>query len=224
MTANLNMSSEKSGENKRKSDECNADRPKRLRKEIERFGTSNVHNDDELFDEIDENNNSDASKDPDFDGNSEEVNEERDILENDATNSNGTTEEKEQENHAKSSEIDESSALEIMSPGERIIFKMALGISADIKTIKKSLIDLRSSNNTIQQSGPINKSVDKQQLLEIGLPLTSKNGFDEFEKKLKQEVFEKKVVCILYTFIHKYVLYISNNIDYAYIFFYSLRS
>lgn len=82
----------------------------------------------------------------------------------------------------------------MMSPGEKIIFKMLLDIAADIKTLKSDAVDFKVYGYGSDTTCKI-KRIDKTKLLEIGLPLKEPSGLGKFEYDLSTKEFRNKVVC-----------------------------
>lgn len=82
------------------------------------------------------------------------------------------------------------SALDVMSPGERIIFQRLLEMAADIRVLKSLVVDNPLNGDTSQ---PIRR-VDDAKLLEIGLPLGEKENLGKFEYDLLKEEFRASVV------------------------------
>lgn len=199
-----------------------SERPKRICKEIDRLGVDgNGINDDDLFDEIDANNNTvskatsqnnsvdsiialDSETERENDPERETINANKSNVSEAVTENSIEIIDNNFQRDANDSKSDEEALLGKMTEGEKIIFKRVLEIAADLKSMKKHFVEFRCGN--VEQNGVVEIIVDKDVLQEIGLPLDSTQGLDEFEEKLKQTKFEKNVVCT-----HLYIcIYFSN--------------
>lgn len=79
---------------------------------------------------------------------------------------------------------------DLMSPGEKLIFKRLLEMAADIKVLKSLAVD------TIHGVTQTIKSPERLQLLEIGLPLKEVSHLGKFEYEVTKEEFRTKAVSI----------------------------
>lgn len=87
----------------------------------------------------------------------------------------------------------ECALLETMSPGEKIIFKRLLDMAADIKVLRTQILEISAPKNG---NGRPNKAIDRDELMEIGLPLVDKTTMDKFEENLFEKCFKNKAVCV----------------------------
>lgn len=83
----------------------------------------------------------------------------------------------------------DSTILAVMSPGEKVIFKTLLDMAAEIKVLKSHIF-----TGTVHGTVRPNKIIEKNKLLEIGLPFKEKGALGKFEYDLLQDEFKEKVV------------------------------
>lgn len=105
----------------------------------------------------------------------------------------------EAEAEAIKSDVD-SNPIEVnMSPGEKLIYKKMLEMSIEMKLMRKIIVDSRipAMTSNIKMKTTSNKQ-SKQQLQELGLPLSAKTQLDTFEAKLNDDDFRQKSVSTSY--------------------------
>lgn len=146
-------------------------RPKRPRKNIDRYGlTEDEENDDSLFDQIDAQTSS-----------------------NEATDTCPTTEKLDtQPNEC----IDPSLASQL-TIGEKILFQKLIEVSTHIKVLQKTLLELELNQRKAEIATQNLNSVDDALLQQIGLPLANEENITDFNNKLKKKTFWTIVVSIL---------------------------
>lgn len=83
---------------------------------------------------------------------------------------------------------------DLMSPGEQILFRKIIELSADVKSLQQSIIEIQTNKHVNSKTATINPADDKE-VKALGLPITNETSMQEFEKNLQKTDFYTRVVC-----------------------------
>lgn len=87
-----------------------------------------------------------------------------------------------------------NSDVNLMSPGEQLIFRKLIEIDASIKVLQRSIVEIRTDAN-YQIKVPTVNSPNATEIKELGLPLQNEKSFQEFDKKIQNMDLYAKAVC-----------------------------
>lgn len=96
------------------------------------------------------------------------------------------------------SENQEISENDELSPGEKILFRMICDLSKEVKVLNKTVASMEVKQHTIHdvsQKIEIDR-MNSMQLEQLGLPLKSEGAIKKFEADLENEDFSEKMVCL----------------------------
>lgn len=104
-----------------------------------------------------------------------------------------------------SQKVDEDPALNLLSPGEKILYKKMIELHADVKVLQRTVVtmEVRNSDCDSKKHGKRKELgvINEEQLQLLGLPLVDENGITGFDTKLKKKEFYDKVVSVLSIFL-----------------------
>lgn len=81
-----------------------------------------------------------------------------------------------------------------MSPGELIIYRKIMEITANIKVLQQSMIEIHTDGRNLSAKTTTVKQANEEQVKLIGLPLQSEESLKQFDIKLNDMNFYNKVV------------------------------
>lgn len=169
--------------NKRKA-QLILDRPRRLRRSIDRYGVNNFEseNDDHLFDEADSLRNFPSDRPSGTENQIDGMNDAVQKSSDNATQQCGT-------------EKDENFNDINLTPAEKLILSHLLNIKSELFVINKRLLNIEMQLAT-SKTKRSSSTPDSHLLKQLSLPVKSEEELEQFEQKLNDSEFRMKVVSV----------------------------
>lgn len=89
---------------------------------------------------------------------------------------------------------EEGNALSLLTPGEKLLYKILMDLRTDVKVIQKTIINAELKNCHTESKRKEYGVVEKERLQRFGLPLTDENSVIGFNIKLKEKKFHDDIV------------------------------